>query len=68
MKDMNKLINTKGWQSKPNSLYNRYLKIKSDRVKKDASKLINEVLGEGIQDSQWFLNWLDSLNAESVRY
>ena len=30
--------------------------------------LIDESLDIDLQDTQWFLNWMDSINEESVRY
>lgn len=50
------------------TLYKRYLNIKSKQIKKETSDLIDESLNIGLQDTQWFLNWMDSINEESVRY
>ena len=50
------------------TLYKRYLNIKSKQIKKETSDLIDESLNTGLQDTQWFLNWMDSINEESVRY
>lgn len=68
---MNKLINTKNTKQNLNmsdTLYNRYLNIKSKQIKKETSNLIDESLDTDLQDTQWFLNWMDSINEESVRY
>lgn len=68
---MNKLINTKSTKQNLNmsdTLYKRYLNIKSKQIKKETSNLIDESLDTDLQDTQWFLNWMDSINEESVRY
>ena len=68
---MNKLINTKNAEQNLNmsdTLYKRYLNIKSKQIKKETSNLIDESLDTDLQDTQWFLNWMDSINEESVRY
>lgn len=68
---MNKLINTKNTKQNLNmsdTLYKRYLNIKSKQIKKETSNLIDESLDADLQDTQWFLNWMDSINEESVRY
>ena len=68
---MNKLINTKNTEQNLNmsdTLYNRYLNIKSKQIKKETSNLIDESLDTDLKDTQWFLNWMDSINEESVRY
>ena len=68
---MNKLINTKNAEQNLNmsdTLYKRYLNIKSKQIKKETSNLIDESLDTNLQDTQWFLNWMDSINEESVRY
>ena len=68
---MNKLINTKNTEQNLNmsdTLYKRYLNIKSKQIKKETSNLIDESLNTNLQDTQWFLNWMDSINEESVRY
>ena len=68
---MNKLINTKNSEKNLNmsdTLYKRYLNIKSKQIKKETSDLIDESLDADLQDTQWFLNWMDSINEESVRY
>lgn len=68
---MNKLINTKNTEQNLNmsdTLYKRYLNIKSKQIKKETSNLIDESLNADLQDTQWFLNWMDSINEESVRY
>lgn len=68
---MNKLINTKNTEQNLNmsdTLYKRYLNIKSKQIKKETSDLIDESLDIDLQDTQWFLNWMDSINEESVRY
>lgn len=68
---MNKLINTKNTEQNLNmsdTLYERYLNIKSKQIKKETSNLIDESLDADLQDTQWFLNWMDSINEESVRY
>lgn len=68
---MNKLINTKSTEQNLNmsdTLYKRYLNIKSKQIKKETSNLIDESLDADLQDTQWFLNWMDSINEESVRY
>lgn len=68
---MNKLINTKNTEQNLNmsdTLYKRYLNIKSNQIKKETSNLIDESLDTNLQDTQWFLNWMDSINEESVRY
>ena len=68
---MNKLINTKNTEQNLNmsdTLYKRYLSIKSKQIKKETSNLIDESLDTNLQDTQWFLNWMDSINEESVRY
>ena len=68
---MNKLINTKNTEQNLNmsdTLYKRYLNIKSKQIKKETSNLIDESLDSNLQDTQWFLNWMDSINEESVRY
>ena len=68
---MNKLINVKNTEQNLNmsdTLYKRYLNIKSKQIKKETSNLIDESLDTNLQDTQWFLNWMDSINEESVRY
>lgn len=68
---MNKLINKRNTEQNLNmsdTLYKRYLNIKSKQIKKETSDLIDESLNIGLQDTQWFLNWMDSINEESVRY
>ena len=68
---MNKLINAKSTEQNLNmsdTLYKRYLNIKSKQIKKETSNLIDESLDTDLQDTQWFLNWMDSINEESVRY
>lgn len=50
------------------TLYRRYLDIKSRQIKKETSDLINQTFDTDLQDTQWFLNWMDSINEESVRY
>lgn len=68
---MNKLINIKSTEQNLNmsdTLYKRYLNIKSKQIKKETSNLIDESLDTDLQDTQWFLNWMDSINEESVRY
>ena len=68
---MNKLINTKNTEQNLNmsdTLYKRYLNIKSKQIKRETSNLIDESLDTNLQDTQWFLNWMDSINEESVRY
>lgn len=68
---MSKWINTKNTEQNLNmsdTLYKRYLNIKSKQIKKETSNLIDESLDNDLQDTQWFLNWMDSINEESVRY
>lgn len=65
---MNKLINTEQNLNMSDTLYKRYLNIKSKQIKKETSNLIDESLDTDLQDTQWFLNWMDSINEESVRY
>lgn len=68
---MSKWINKNGAEQNVNmsdTLYKRYLNIKSKQIKKETSDLIDESLNIGLQDTQWFLNWMDSINEESVRY
>ena len=68
---MNKLINKRNAEQNLNmsdTLYKRYLNIKSKQIKKETSDLIDESLNGDLQDTQWFLNWMDSINEESVRY
>lgn len=68
---MSKWINTKNTEQNlnmSNTLYKRYLNIKSKQIKKETSNLIDESLDTNLQDTQWFLNWMDSINEESVRY
>ena len=68
---MSKWINTKNAEQNLNmsdTLYKRYLNIKSKQIKKETSDLIDESLDIDLQDTQWFLNWMDSINEESVRY
>lgn len=68
---MSKWINTKNTEQNLNmsdTLYKRYLNIKSKQIKKETSNLIDESLDTNLQDTQWFLNWMDSINEESVRY
>ena len=68
---MNKLINIKNTEQNLNmsdTLYKRYLNIKSKQIKKETSNLIDESLDTDLKDTQWFLNWMDSINEESVRY
>lgn len=68
---MSKWINTKNAEQNLNmsdTLYKRYLNIKSKQIKKETSNLIDESLDTDLQDTQWFLNWMDSINEESVRY
>lgn len=68
---MNKWINTKNAEQNLNmsdTLYKRYLNIKSKQIKNETSNLIDESLDTDLQDTQWFLNWMDSINEESVRY
>lgn len=65
---MNKLINTEQNLNMSDTLYKRYLNIKSKQIKKETSNLIDESLDTNLQDTQWFLNWMDSINEESVRY
>ena len=55
---MNKLINTKNTEQDLNmsdTLYKRYLNIKSKQIKKETSDLIDESLDTNLQDTQWFL-------------
>ena len=66
---MNKLTkNTEQNLNMSDTLYKRYLNIKSKQIKKETSNLIDESLDTDLQDTQWFLNWMDSINEESVRY
>lgn len=68
---MSKWINKNGAEQNVNmsdTLYKKYLNIKSKQIKKETSDLIDESLNIGLQDTQWFLNWMDSINEESVRY
>lgn len=68
---MSKWINTKNTEQNLNmsdTLYKRYLNIKSKQIKKETSNLIDESLDTDLKDTQWFLNWMDSINEESVRY
>lgn len=68
---MSKWINTKNTEQNLNmsdTLYKRYLNIKSKQIKEETSNLIDESLDTNLQDTQWFLNWMDSINEESVRY
>ena len=68
---MSKWINTKNTKQNLNmsdTLYKRYLNIKSKQIKEETSNLIDESLDTNLQDTQWFLNWMDSINEESVRY
>ena len=67
---MSKWINKNAEQNvnMSDTLYKRYLNIKSKQIKKETSDLIDESLNIGLQDTQWFLNWMDSINEESVRY
>lgn len=68
---MSKWINKNSAEQNVNmsdTLYKRYLNIKSKQIKKETSDLIDESLNIGLQDTQWFLNWIDSINEESVRY
>ena len=66
---MNKLTkSTKQNLNMSDTLYKRYLNIKSKQIKKETSNLIDESLDTNLQDTQWFLNWMDSINEESVRY
>ena len=68
---MSKWINTKNTEQNLNmsdTLYKRYLNIKSKQIKKETSNLIDKSLDADLQDTQWFLNWMDSINEESVRY
>lgn len=50
------------------TLYQKYLNAKSKQYGLAIHELIDEVLNTDLKDTQWFLNWLDSLNEESVRY
>lgn len=63
-----KCINGKQEVNMSDTLYRRYLNVKSRQIKKETSDLIDESLNVGLQDTQWFLNWMDSINKESVRY
>ena len=66
---MSKWINKNDAEQNVNmsdTLYKRYLNIKSKQIKKETSDLIDESLNIGLQDTQWFLNWMDSINEESV--
>lgn len=68
---MSKWINTKNTEQNLNmsdTLYKRYLNIKSKQIKEETSNLIDESLDTDLKDTQWFLNWMDSINEESVRY
>ena len=68
---MSKWINKNDAEQNVNmsdTLYKRYLNIKSKQIKKETSVLIDESLDIDLQDTQWFLNWMDSINEESVRY
>lgn len=68
---MSKWINTNNTEQNLNmsdTLYERYLNIKSKQIKKETSNLIDESLDTDLKDTQWFLNWMDSINEESVRY
>ena len=68
---MSKWINKNDAEQNVNmsdTLYKRYLNIKSKQIKKETSDLIDESLDIDLQDTQWFLNWMDSINEESVRY
>lgn len=55
MKDMNKLID-------------KYLSKKATLSLNKIKTFVDGVLETKYKDSQWFLNYLDRLNCESVKY
>lgn len=61
MKVMNKL--TKNY-----NIYENYLNRNAMLSLNKAEDTVNKVLAKPFRDKQWFLNYLDELNKQSVRY
>jgi hypothetical protein len=61
MKVMSKL--TKNY-----NIYEDYLNRNAMRSLNKAEETVDKVLAEPFRDKQWFLNYLDELNKQSVRY
>ena len=50
------------------TLYQKYLNAKSKQCELAVHELIDKVLDTRHKDEQWFLNFMDNLNEQSVRY
>lgn len=50
------------------NIYNLYLQRKSNALLKQTGQTIDKVLDTKHKDEQWFLNFMDNLNEQSVRY
>ena len=61
MKVMNKL--TKNY-----NIYEDYLNRNAILSLNKVEDIVNKVLAKPFRDKQWFLNYLDELNKQSVRY
>ena len=50
------------------NIYEDYLNRNAILSLNKAEDIVNEVLAKPFKDKQWFLNYLDELNKQSVRY
>lgn len=50
------------------NIYKSYLQRKSNVLLKQTEQTIDKVLDTKHKDEQWFLNFMDNLNEQSVRY
>jgi hypothetical protein len=50
------------------NIYNLYLQRKSNVLLKQTEQTIDKVLDTKHKDEQWFLDFMDNLNEQSVRY
>lgn len=50
------------------SIYKSYLQRKSTALLKQTEQTIDKVLDTKHKDEQWFLNFMDNLNEQSVKY
>lgn len=50
------------------NIYEDYLNRNAMQALNKAEETVDKVLAKSFRDNQWFLNYLDELNKQSVRY
>ena len=50
------------------SIYKSYLQRKASLLQSHTAQMIDKVLDTKHKDEQWFLDFMDNLNEQSVRY